>query len=237
MEELGPEFRFPEWKFRLNKIDSCSSEEYTPEQIAAYHEAQAAAAAAQTPEAPGEVAVPAAAPEPQPQGRPPMKEPAMPQQHTLHEMVCMNRIDKIAKQLDKGVGVNIPDCLGETPLFWAVSGEVVDYLVGEGADMEWRNDLCDCSAFYKFACQGKYKPLKALARHLKRAGKLSKYVDDVSSHTQRTPLHAAAHNGYVETVKELLALGADKDKQDYLGKTALDLAKSRNFDEVIALLE
>ncbi|CAE8671697.1 unnamed protein product, partial [Polarella glacialis] len=125
----------------------------------------------------------------------------------------------------------------ETPLFWAVSAEVVDYLVREGADIQWRNPLCSCSAFYKFACQGKHQPMKALAKHLQKAGKLDEHLNDASSHTSRTPLHAAALNGFATTVKELLAMGADRSLKDYLGKTALELARSRSFEEVVALLE
>uniref|UniRef100_A0A7S2N626 Uncharacterized protein n=1 Tax=Alexandrium andersonii TaxID=327968 RepID=A0A7S2N626_9DINO len=161
----------------------------------------------------------------------------LPTQTLLHEMATCDRIDKMGKQLDKGTGVNTPDCLGETPLFWAVSAEAVDYLVGEGADIEWRNSLCNCSAFYKFACQGKYKPMKALAKHLKKAGILHEYVNDPATHSARTPLHAAAANGYAEAVKELLAMGADKSLLDAQGKTALDLARVKESDEVVALLE
>lgn len=166
-----------------------------------------------------------------------MPSSGLPTQSLLHEMVSLDRIDRIAKQLGKGIDVNTPDCIGETPLFWAVSGEVVDFLVAEGADIERRNALCSCSAFYKFACQGKHKPLKALAKHLKKAGKLEHYVNEPASLTKRTPLHAAAVNGFVETVKELLAMGADKNLKDNLGKTALDLARRRQLLAVMELLE
>mmetsp|Transcript_47972 Transcript_47972/g.138873 ORF Transcript_47972/g.138873 Transcript_47972/m.138873 type:complete len:236 (-) Transcript_47972:234-941(-) len=235
MENLPPELRAlmeghqqqnpPTW--RMNKVDSCSSDE------------ESAPGAGQL-EGGGvgggggaggdgtlweQKAVPMA------------PKHGLPAQTLLHEMVCVDRIDKMGKQLDKGIGVNSPDCLGETPLFWAVSAEAVDYLVAEGADIEWRNALCNCSAFYKFACQGKYKPMKALAKHLKKAGILHEYVNDPASHTARTPLHAAAVNGYVETVKELLAMGADKAMLDAQGKSAMDLARTRDSEEVIALLE
>jgi len=226
MEELGPDLKVSEYRHRMNSMDSCSSDEPTQEQLAAW---------GQMIQGKG----PQLGEEGAEDGKPPpaMHFSPLPTQQTIHEMVATNRIDKISKQLDKGVSVNVPDVIGETPLFWALSGEVVDYLVGEGADIEWRNTLCGCSVFFKFACQGKHKPLKALARHLKKAGKLSTYVNDTASLTKRTPLMAAAHNGYVETVKELLAMGADKSLEDYLGKTALDLAKANECDDVVALLE
>jgi len=213
MQDLGPDFKFPEWKYRLNKLDSCSSEDGGIQFEGGYSSSGGAAGSA------------------------PSLTGTIPKQSLLHELVGIDRMDKVAKQLDKGSNVNVVDCMGETPLFWAVSGEAVDYLVREGADIEHRNTLSNCSAFYKFACQGQHRPLKALARYLKKAGILEKCVDEASSITKRTPLHAAAHNGFIHTVKELLSMGADTDAKDYLGKTALDLARNRGFDQVVNLLE
>eukprot|EP00933_Yihiella_yeosuensis_P080438 TRINITY_DN93850_c0_g1_i1.p1 TRINITY_DN93850_c0_g1~~TRINITY_DN93850_c0_g1_i1.p1 ORF type:complete len:253 (+),score=49.61 TRINITY_DN93850_c0_g1_i1:23-760(+) len=221
ISDLGSDFKFPEWKYRMNKIDSCSSEDsgFLP-----------AGAGYPTAQVPGRLVSAAEPTQVSLAGK-------LPTQTLLHEMVGIDRMDKIAKQLDKGTDVNSLDCMGESPLFWAVSAEAVDYLVREGADIELRNSLCSCSAFYKFACQGKHKPMKALAKHLKKAGKLEEFLNDQASLTQRTPLHAAAHNGFVPTVKELLAMGADRSIEDSYGKTALDLAKSRGFSQIVVLLE
>merc|ERR1719181_905702 len=121
-------------------------------------------------------------------------------------MVATNKTERIARVLDQGIGVNTPDCMGDTPLFWAQSAEVVDYLVGEGADIEWKNSLSGCSAFFKFAMQGKHKPMKALAPYLKKRQKLEEFLGEKAKYTERTPLHCAAINGYATTVRELLAL-------------------------------
>merc|ERR1719456_2228239 len=146
----------------------------------------------------------------------------------LHEAVTTNKTEKIARVLDSGTGVNTPDCMGDTPLFWAISAEAVDYLVGEGADIEWKNSLSGCSAFFKLAMQGKTKPMKALAVHLRQRGKLDGFISEKAQYTKRTPLHCAAINGEASTVRELLALGAKKDEKDAYGKTAMNLADSRN---------
>merc|ERR1719253_1240747 len=122
--------------------------------------------------------------------------------------------------------------MGDTPLFWALTPEAVDYLVGEGADIEWKNSLSGCSAFFKFAMQGKHKPMKALAPYLKKRQKLEEFLGEKAKYTERTPLHCAAINGYATTVRELLALGAKKDAKDKYQKTPLDLAESKGFDEV-----
>eukprot|EP00930_Biecheleria_cincta_P048862 TRINITY_DN3411_c0_g2_i1.p1 TRINITY_DN3411_c0_g2~~TRINITY_DN3411_c0_g2_i1.p1 ORF type:complete len:246 (-),score=53.13 TRINITY_DN3411_c0_g2_i1:64-801(-) len=221
MTDLGPDFQFPEWKHRVNKLDSCSSED------GAGPVNPGAGGYAQAPQSTGQ----------SPGGKAQLTFGFLPKQSLLHEMVGIDSLEKASRQLDKGTDVNIKDCMGETPLFWAVSAEAVDYLVREGAEVDARNTLCDCSAFYKFACQGKHRPMKALARHLRKVGKLEEFLNDPASVTKRTPLHAAAHNGFTQTVKELLAMGADRDLQDYMNKTALDLAKSRGFDEIVTLLE
>uniref|UniRef100_A0A7S1LAD9 Uncharacterized protein n=1 Tax=Alexandrium catenella TaxID=2925 RepID=A0A7S1LAD9_ALECA len=212
--------------FRMNKVDSCSSEDEAPQGEASLEGAGVGGGGGA-----GGDGVDWNQIQPMPVRH------GLPTQTLLHEMAIVDRIDKMSKQLDKGIGINTPDCMGDTPLFWAVSAEAVDYLVNEGADIEWRNALCNTSAFYKFACQGKHKPMKALAKHLKKAGILHEFVNDPATYTARTPLHAAAANGFVETVKELLAMGADKTLVDAQGKTALDLARVRESDDVIALLE
>lgn len=243
LKEIGPEFRPPEYRYRMNSIDSCSSEDEAEpaaqqeKQLPPVGDAPSALPAdggkQQQLREPTTAAVGAGAAAVGPSAR---VDPPLPEQTLLHEMVAIDRIDKVAKQLKKGTSVNAEDCMGETPLFWAESVEAVDYLVKEGADLHHRNNVCDCSAFYKLACQGKHRPLKALAHHLRKAGRLDEYVNEPSSHTRRTPLHAAACNGFTETVRELLAMGADKHLQDYLGKTAVDLAKRRELLEVLQLL-
>jgi len=209
LQELGAEFDFPEAKQRFHSTDSCSSDDdLSPEQAL------------------------------QPQRVVVGQISHLPRPTLLHEMVATDSIDRIAKQLDVGYGINTPDMggMGETPLFWAVSKGVVDYLVGEGADIEWKNSLTGCSVFFKFASQGKHKPMKAIAAHLQKKGKLQEALGETAMFTNRTALHAAAINGYVATVRELLAFGADKNVKDAYGKTPAELAMTSGFDEVVSLL-
>lgn len=218
--EIGPSLKVPEPQERLASIDSCSSDEESTPALAGAGQRGAQGAQGQQASAV--------------QAR---IDPVVPRQSVLHELIGVNRLDKVKKQLKKGANVNEEDSMGETPLFWAISEEAVDLLVASGADITWRNNVCDCSAFFKFACQGKHLPLRALARHLSKAGILGDYLDDYATYTQRTALHAAAGNGYAETVRELLSMGVDHSFEDYLGKTALDLARRRGFQEVVEMLE
>mmetsp|Transcript_72432 Transcript_72432/g.125573 ORF Transcript_72432/g.125573 Transcript_72432/m.125573 type:complete len:223 (-) Transcript_72432:75-743(-) len=209
VKELGPEFMFPEHKVRYANFDSCSSDDPTPEEQEAINQKNA----------------------------PPLLTRFCQKQSLLHEFVAVNKVDRITKQLDKGIGVNTPDSLGETPLFWANSAEVVDYLVDEGADVEWKNAISGCSVLYKFASSGRAVPLKALAKYLKKKGTLKASLNEGAELTGRTPLHCAALNGYTEVIKELLALGADKSIKDKYKKTPLELATKNGHADIVALLE
>ncbi|KAK4160737.1 hypothetical protein QBC43DRAFT_112060 [Cladorrhinum sp. PSN259] len=51
------------------------------------------------------------------------------------------------------------------------------------------------------------------------------------------PIHIAAGTGDVEMVELLLEFGADKDKKDGYGRTAMDLAKAKGERAVVNVLE
>lgn len=51
------------------------------------------------------------------------------------------------------------------------------------------------------------------------------------------PLHSAAANGHLDMVKLYLEAGADPSAESDLGKTALDIARERGQDAVVAVLE
>lgn len=52
-----------------------------------------------------------------------------------------------------------------------------------------------------------------------------------------TALHVAADGGNIDAVKLLLEKGADRSMKDNSGKTALDLARAKNFAPIVTLLE
>ncbi len=62
------------------------------------------------------------------------------------------------------------------------------------------------------------------------------YVN-LTTKTKTTPLMQAAYKGDVRLVKLFLEYGADPNLKDQQGKTALDMAKKKNHQEVIDLLQ
>lgn len=52
-----------------------------------------------------------------------------------------------------------------------------------------------------------------------------------------TALHVAAMNNRAELTQFLLSVGANREAKTPDGETALDLAKSRNYDDIVAILQ
>jgi ankyrin repeat protein len=66
---------------------------------------------------------------------------------------------------------------------------------------------------------------------------LDKGVDvNLQDGIKETPLMIASRQGSVAAVRELLKRGADKSLTNVHGQTALDFARTRNDQEIIALL-
>jgi uncharacterized protein len=55
--------------------------------------------------------------------------------------------------------------------------------------------------------------------------------------TGHTPLHHAAEHRSVEAVRVLVALGADRELRNRFGRRPIDLARFRDYAEIVALLE
>lgn len=71
------------------------------------------------------------------------------------------------------------------------------------------------------------------------------YEDDTSADQQylvnpaarETALHSAARNGYKDVVEYLLEHGADPEKKNVSGHTAVDCASNERYDEIVCLLQ
>jgi ankyrin repeat protein len=58
-----------------------------------------------------------------------------------------------------------------------------------------------------------------------------------NSQTSFTPLHSAVHAGHTEVVRVLVAAGADLSATNRRKKTALQLALSRKYTEIVQVLQ
>ena len=98
---------------------------------------------------------------------------------------------------------------------------LVNELLKQGAELEWRNPNWNGTTALAVACYyGKYEAAEALCAH---GAELDTRGDD-----QRTPLMWAAVQGGTKICEMLLALGADPSLKNDQGKTALDHARGKS---------
>eukprot|EP01046_Picozoa_sp_COSAG06_P034574 COSAG06_NODE_3635_length_5092_cov_417.533948_3_plen_129_part_00 len=111
---------------------------------------------------------------------------------------------------------------------------LVNQLLKQGAELEWRNPGRDgyrgYTALAVACCWGKYEAAEALCAH-------GAELDTREDVHQKTPLIEAALGGHTKICEMLLALGADPSLKTKSGKTALDWAREKNEPECAALLQ
>ena len=113
---------------------------------------------------------------------------------------------------------------------YANNSALVNELLKQGAELEWRNPDDWCKTALAIACgRGSYEAAEALCAH---GAEL-----DARSNFQMTPLMLAAVNGRTKICEMLLALGADPSLKDKDGETALVCARRCNKPECAALLQ
>lgn len=142
----------------------------------------------------------------------------------------------IAYLLDKGAEVDVTDKYDSTPLMAAARNgksrddyDTVKILLDRGADVKARSHT-KSTALHETAGQPNADPrLFALL--------VSKGADVNSIECGESPLMRAAFHGADRNVKQLLALKADPNLENHLGRTALDIAGERDHQDVIALLK
>lgn len=142
-------------------------------------------------------------------------------------------LDMIKLLLKFKANINTTGPSGTTALYVACTEgkeDIVEYLLNNGA----RVDL------YRFPGKAKYSPLYMAARngHVKVMKLLIEHGSDINhvSYEGKTALHCSALSNEPEAVKVLLENGANINAL-YKGKTALDIAKEKNHDSIIKLLE
>jgi ankyrin repeat protein len=166
----------------------------------------------------------------------------------LNHAAKNGRVELVELLLDQGADVNVPDENGDFPLFWAIFGKTgqhsavcpaqpaseddhartVELLLARGAKVD--RTFNQGSTFVHVAAL--YRGAQVM-KVLLKAGENPNLPENS---LKKTPLHAAAVGGRVETVLALLDAGADPKAVDIRGDTALHIAADCGNAEVVKLL-
>jgi ankyrin repeat protein len=160
----------------------------------------------------------------------------------LHVAVIDNRVEISKYLITKGAEVNAKDGDGKSALHHATINEnleLVQALVSGGAHVNIKDKFNRISLHYAAD-----KGYLEIVKHLISKGseidtKAAFYlqVGSIELTLGCTPLHIAARNDHLEVVKYLVSQGADVNLKNNEDNNALDLAKNRGNQEIVAFLE
>ena len=151
----------------------------------------------------------------------------------LRDAAFQGDLKGISKWLNKGVNVDWTHPLGEgwTPLIWAVherQHEAVELLLQNGAGVNKR-DKMGCTPLYWASLDGDPKMIDLLLSHGAR-------LDIADLRRGWDPLMRASYMGHNYAVKLLLDRGANPNRTDKWGNSALTLASYKKKIETATLL-
>jgi ankyrin repeat protein len=186
-------------------------------------------------------------------------------QKNLIKLAAAGKAKEITLLISEGADLNLCDRSGRSALHLACSEghlDVVRLLVGAGCTLEkrdrWGNyplkeaimnghmEIKDILLMGGTTCSDELKTeLEGKLRNRVRVGDLSAVKSlikcgvsfSAADHTGKTPLHIAAEAGHLLIVVFLISKGADTNKVDNHGRTALDLVivnKDRSLQDILS---
>jgi ankyrin repeat protein len=154
----------------------------------------------------------------------------------LHDAASSGDEALVIRLLEGGADINEQNATGETALILAALGghtKVVDELLMRNADATLRNDR-GMTALHAAAFFGEPEEVSLLTGDAKFSSRLD--LDDAENKFGVTPLIVAAEENHANVVAHLATLGADLEKTERHGYTALTRAAYHGHDEVVTIL-
>ncbi|KAJ3387851.1 hypothetical protein HDU84_000455 [Entophlyctis sp. JEL0112] len=150
--------------------------------------------------------------------------------HSLAPLHCAIANNKLFL-IQRDSWIEIPDSVGRTPIFYAVSGNNPE-LVSRLLDMKANASYVDESgkSLLHMACMNN---MGAIVGLLIDYGRLDIEAINVAGNT---PLHITATRNAADCAQKLLIRGADKNKTNKFGNTVLQMAVLSGSTEVVDLI-
>jgi uncharacterized protein len=151
----------------------------------------------------------------------------------LMKAVKNNDVALVKELIKQDVNVNELDANQDAPLIMAAYKgytDIVKLLLEAGADVAVVDPGMKATALHAAAYAGNAEAAKLLLEY-----KID--MDKQGPYNGYTALHDAVWQNNVDTAKILIEAGANLHIKSNTGETALDLAKSRNYEKIVALIE
>ncbi|WP_353930655.1 ankyrin repeat domain-containing protein [Okeanomitos corallinicola TIOX110] len=150
----------------------------------------------------------------------------------LMKAISKNDISQVQKLIQAGANVNELDSNQDAPLVIAAYKgyhQIVKLLLEAGADVTAVDPGMKATALHAAAYAGRTEAAKLLIEYnidINKQGPYNGY----------TALHDAIWQNNIDIVKLLLQANADLSILSQDGKTPLDFAKSKNYQEIVTLI-
>lgn len=141
--------------------------------------------------------------------------------------------------LDRGAAIDACNNIyGRSVLHLATlrgCGRIVELLLEKGADVCVRDSTGQTALIWAARLQGPKEPFVDVFRMLLENG-AAQVIDAQEYERGETALHFAVQKGHLNTVRLFLEKGASTTIPGYNGETAIDLALTKENDEIVELL-
>ncbi|MDR3578107.1 MAG: ankyrin repeat domain-containing protein [Anaerolineaceae bacterium] len=151
----------------------------------------------------------------------------------LMTAVNNNDLNSVQALIQKGANVNELDASSDAPLVIAAYKgytEIVEKLLEAGADITAVDPGMKATALHAAAYAGRTEAARVLIQY-----KID--IDKQGPFNGYTALHDAIWQNNIETARVIIDAGANLDLKSKDGQTALDLAKARGRQQIVALIE